>query len=203
MISKSCDEIVALHRQKPLQRGAAVVRRCRRRSSRASPSGGLPRRTCARSGRGRCPRPRNCAPSARRPACRHWRARRCRAPRRPRPSSVRNASSSAGSSIAARPGQHLAVGAVDRDHVAFAEHAAVRRRSASARARLNRMPDAPTTQGRPRPRPITAAWLVMPPRSVRTAGGRMHAAHVLGRGLAPDQDAGLAARGAGLRRRRR
>ncbi len=28
--------------------------------------------------------------------------------------------------------------------------------------------DAPTTQGTPRPRPITAAWLVMPPRSVKT-----------------------------------
>ena len=29
--------------------------------------------------------------------------------------------------------------------------------------------EAPTTQGKPRPRPITAAWLVTPPRSVRTA----------------------------------
>ena len=29
--------------------------------------------------------------------------------------------------------------------------------------------EAPTTQGRPRPRPITAAWLVIPPRTVRTA----------------------------------
>ena len=29
--------------------------------------------------------------------------------------------------------------------------------------------DAPTTQGKPRPRPITAAWLVTPPRSVSTA----------------------------------
>ena len=29
--------------------------------------------------------------------------------------------------------------------------------------------DAPTTQGRPRPRPITAAWLVTPPRIVSTA----------------------------------
>ena len=29
--------------------------------------------------------------------------------------------------------------------------------------------NAPTTQGKPRPRPITAAWLVTPPRSVTTA----------------------------------
>ena len=32
----------------------------------------------------------------------------------------------------------------------------------------NRRPDAPTTQGTPKPRAITAAWLVMPPRSVST-----------------------------------
>ena len=31
------------------------------------------------------------------------------------------------------------------------------------------IPIAPTTQGRPKPRAITAAWLVMPPRMVRTA----------------------------------
>ena len=33
----------------------------------------------------------------------------------------------------------------------------------------SRMSDAPTTAGRPSPRAITAAWLVMPPRSVSTA----------------------------------
>ena len=31
------------------------------------------------------------------------------------------------------------------------------------------MLDTPTIHGRPMPRPITAAWLVMPPRSVKTA----------------------------------
>ena len=33
----------------------------------------------------------------------------------------------------------------------------------------SRNSEAPTTQGRPSPRAITAAWLVMPPRSVSTA----------------------------------
>jgi hypothetical protein len=51
------------------------------------------------------------------------------------------------------------------------------------------------TQGRPRPRPITAAWLVMPPRSVRHGLGRMHAPNILGRGFAAHKDTGLAARG--------
>ena len=77
------------------------------------------------------------------------------------------------------------------------------RRSACRRAGSIRTPEAPTTQGRPRPRAITAAWLVMPPRSVRTPDGGVHPAHVLGRRLAPDEDAGLAARSRRLRRRRR
>ena len=68
-----------------------------------------------------------------------------------------------------RPRQRLARRAVDGDDVAFAEHPAIRRRPASVSRPSSRRSEAPTTQGRPSPRAITAAWLVMPPRSVSTA----------------------------------
>ncbi len=65
-------------------------------------------------------------------------------------------------------GQDLAFGAVDRDLVARLEQAPVGGGDLLF-DRSKRIDDAPTTQGIPMPRPITAAWLVMPPRSVSTA----------------------------------
>jgi hypothetical protein len=95
--------------------------------------------------------------------------------------------------ISAAPASTSPGRAVDGDDVALAEARArpVRQplcRGSSARS------EAPTTQGTPRPRAITAAWLVMPPRSVSTP--RRHACRGCPRaGFAPHKDAGLAARG--------
>ena len=84
------DEIGALHRAGACRgrRGAPLHRR--RGSSRAPRRCGPPGRTCARCGRGRCPRRRKSARPARRPGSRHWRGPASAAPGRPTPSACRS-----------------------------------------------------------------------------------------------------------------
>ena len=82
--------------------------------------------------------------------------------------SVRNASSRAGGSMSASP---ASTSPEVPSTVMTSPSAKLRPPAVRIKRRLGskRRSEAPTMQGSPRPRPITAAWLVMPPRSVSTA----------------------------------
>ena len=83
-------------------------------------------------------------------------------------SSVRNASSSTASCTAVSPARTSPVLPSTVTNVPAANLRPSGATMPPPRRSIVRS-DAPTTQGSPRPRPITAAWLVMPPRAVTTA----------------------------------
>ena len=160
------DEVLALHRQELCQRRAAALRNCRRGSSRARRGCARRRRTCARCGRGRCPRRRTRARRARRSASRRWRAPACGAPRRPSPSACRNRRSAPAVSVGTRPSNTSPL-APSMVMTSPARQVFPATDMVPSFTSILSAP-APQTQGLPMPRATTAAWLVMPPRAVRT-----------------------------------
>ncbi len=138
-----------------------------RGSSAARSAAARPRRTCARCGTGRCPRRRSRARARRRAGSRRWPRRRACGCRRPTEQLQRSGSSKSGTTVGSCAGEHLAGGAVERDAVALAR--AVRPSTVQrAPRRRPRSPSTPTTAGLPNWRATSAAWLVRPPRLVRT-----------------------------------
>ena len=171
MISEQFGEIRPLHRQQTGKGRRAGQARLVRKDHLAHGQSGDHRleRTCVPSGKDRCPLPQtSVAVCAHLAACPHWCAHRCPETHLPRTSAglktlipIRRLATC--QPLAEQRTSPLA--AVNGDHIPFA----------SARAPPVEMiflffgyPTsyqlAPTTQGRPRPRAITAAWLVMPPR---------------------------------------